>query len=167
MIRRNFPLIVLSLVFLGLLNFIWQVQPYKMPPSHESEPTIVEQEKSKPFTGRMDMPNLDDIYVLDNSAGRDVEALEKFIQGRAAGLHWLGQEHFKKNGADDIRLGLHLVVDSLGVFTCREILFSDADDEAFEQKLKDHIEYFWRYKKSENGVTDFWIPLRWKAKYTK
>ena len=167
MIRRNFPLIVLSLVFLGLLNFIWQVQPYKAPLSHESEPTIIKQEKSKPFTGRMDMPNLDDIYVLDNSAGRDVEALEKYIQGRAAGLHWLGQEHFKKKGADDIRLGLHLVVDSLGVFTCREILFSDADDEAFEQKLREHIEYFWRYKKSENGVTDFWIPLRWKAKYTK
>ena len=59
------------------------------------------------------------------------------------------------------------MVDSLGVFTCREILFSDADDEAFEQKLREHIEYFWRYKKSENGVTDFWIPLRWKAKYTK
>ena len=115
----------------------------------------------------MDMPNLDDIYVLDNSAGRDVEALEKYIQGRAAGLHWLGQEHFKKKGADDIRLGLHLVVDSLGIFSCKEILFSDADDETFEQKLKDHIEYFWRYKKSENGVTDFWIPLRWKAKYSK
>lgn len=165
--RQNFPLIVLFLVFLGLLNFIWQVQPYKAPLSHEPEPTAIGQEKSKPFKGRMDMPSLDDIYVLDNSAGRDVEALEKYIQGRAAGLHWLGQEHFKKKGADDIRLGLHLVVDSLGIFTCKEILFSDADDEAFEQKLKDHIEYFWRYKKSESGVTDFWIPLRWKAKYTK
>ena len=167
MIKRNFPLIVLALVFLGLLNFIWQVQPYRMPQSHEPEQVVVNQEKSRPFTGRMDMPNLDDIYVLDNSAGRDVEALEKYIQGRAAGLHWLGQEHFKKKDADDIRLGLHLVVDSLGIFACKEILFSDADDEAFEQKLREHIEYFWRYKKSGNGVTDFWIPLRWKAKYTK
>ena len=122
--RQNFPLIVLFLVFLGLLNFIWQVQPYKAPLSHEPEPTALGQEKSKPFKGRMDMPSLDDIYVLDNSAGRDVEALEKSIQGRAAGLHWLGQEHFKKKGADDIRLGLHLVVDSLGIFTCKEILFS-------------------------------------------
>ncbi len=165
--KQNFPLIVLFLVFLGLLNFIWQVQPYKAPLLDEPETISVESENSKPFRGRMDMPGLDDIYVLENSAGRDVEALEKYIQGRAAGLHWLGQEHFKKKGADDIRLGLHLVVDSLGVFTCREILFSDADDEAFEQKLKDHIEYFWRYKKSENGVTDFWIPLRWKAKYSK
>lgn len=167
MIKRNFPLIVLFLVFLGLLDFIWQVTPYKAPLSQEDESTVAGPEKSRSFTGRMDMPNLDDIYVLDNSAGRDVEALEKYIQGRAAGLHWLGQEHFKKKGADDIRLGLHLVVDSLGIFTCKEILFSDADDETFEQKLKDHIEYFWRYKKSENGVTDFWIPLRWKAKYSK
>lgn len=167
MIKRNFPLIVLFLVFLGLLDFIWQVTPYKAPLSQEDESAVAGPEKSMAFTGRMDMPNLDDIYVLDNSAGRDVEALEKYIQGRAAGLHWLGQEHFKKKGADDIRLGLHLVVDSLGIFSCKEILFSDADDEAFEQKLKDHIEYFWRYKKSENGVTDFWIPLRWKAKYSK
>ena len=167
MIKRNFPLIVLFLVFLGLLDFIWQVTPYKAPLSQVDESAVAGPEKSRAFTGRMDMPNLDYIYGLDNSAGRDVEALEKYIQGRAAGLHWLGQEHFKKKGADDIRLGLHLVVDSLGIFTCKEILFSDADDEAFEQKLKDHIEYFWRYKKSENGVTDFWIPLRWKAKYSK
>ena len=167
MIKRNFPLIVLFLVFLGLLDFIWQVTPYKAPLSQEDESAVAGPEKSRAFTGRMDMPNLDDICVLDNSAGRDVEALEKYIQGRAAGLHWLGQEHFKKKGADDIRLGLHLVVDSLGIFTCKEILFSDADDETFERKLKDHIEYFWRYKKSENGVTDFWIPLRWKAKYSK
>ena len=167
MVKQNFPLIVLFLVFLGLLNFIWQVKPYKMQPPHEPEMTVLEQDSSRPFKGRMDMPNVDDIYVLENSADRDVEALETYIQGRAAGLHWLGQEHFKKKGADDIRLGLHLLVDSLGVFTCKEIMFSDADDEAFEQKLKEHIEYFWRYKKSENGVTDFWIPLRWKAKYSK
>lgn len=32
MVKQNFPLIVLFLVFLGLLNFIWQVKPYKMPP---------------------------------------------------------------------------------------------------------------------------------------
>ena len=95
MIKRNFPLIVLFLVFLGLLDFIWQVTPYKAPLSQENESAVAGPEKSRAFTGRMDMPNLDDIYVLDNSAGRDVEALEKYIQGRAAGLHWLGQEHFK------------------------------------------------------------------------
>ena len=35
MIKRNFPLIVLFLVFLGLLDFIWQVTPYKAPLSQE------------------------------------------------------------------------------------------------------------------------------------
>ena len=85
MVKQNFPLIVLFLVFLGLLNFIWQVKPYTMPPPHEPVTPVVGQESLRPFKGRMDMPNLDDIYVLENTAGRDVEALETYIQGRAAG----------------------------------------------------------------------------------
>ena len=110
------------------------------------------------------MPSLEEIYVLENTAGRDIAQLEKFIQGRAAGLHWLSQEHFKNKKNGDISLGLHLTVDSLGVFHCMEIMFSDADDAAFEERLVEHIQYFWRYKKSESGKTEFWIPLRWKAK---
>jgi hypothetical protein len=164
-IKRNFPLIVLFLVFIGLLDFLWQVEPYKAPPADNSEAAT--EQNVKTFMGRMDMPNLDDIYVLENSAERDVEALEKFIVGRAAGLHWLGQEHFKKKNASDIRVGLHLVVDSMGVFTCKKILFSDADDAAFEKQLTEYIEYYWRYKKSQKGITEFWIPLRWKAKVSK
>ena len=62
MIKRNFPLIVLFLVFLGLLDFIWQVTPYKAPLSQEDESAVAGPEKSRAFTGRMDMPNLDDIW---------------------------------------------------------------------------------------------------------
>ena len=165
MIKRNFPLIVLFLVFVGLLDLLWQIPRYKIPVKIEPEEKPVESGHS--FTGRMDMPGVDDIYVLDNSAGRDVELLGKYIQGRAAGLHWIGESHFKKRGAEDIRLGVHLVIDSLGSFICKGILFSDADDDAFEKNLVDHIEYFWRYRKSDKGVTEFWIPLRWKAKFSR
>ena len=165
MIKRNFPLIVFSLVFIGLLDFIWQVQPYKALPVNE--PEVMVERNSKAFTGRMEMPGIDDIYVLENSAERDIEALELYIQGRAAGLHWIGQEHFKKRNAEDIHLGLLLSIDATGNFTCKQILFSNADDEAFEEKLKSHIETFWRYRKSERGITEFLIPLRWKAKYSK
>ena len=162
MFRRNFPLIVLLLVFAGLLDLLWQIPVYRAPVKEEPEP--VPDEPGKPFTGRMTMPSLEEIYVLENTAGRDIAQLEKYIQGRAAGLHWLSQEHFKNKKNDDISLGVHLVVDSLGVFHCQEIMFSDADDAAFEERLLEHIQYFWRYRKSEKGVTDFWIPLRWKAR---
>jgi hypothetical protein len=162
MFRRNFPLIVLLLIFVGLLDLLWQIPVYK-PPVKE-EPESVPDEPGKPFTGRMTMPSLEEIYVLENTAGRDIAQLEKYIQGRAAGLHWLSQEHFKNKKNGDISLGLHLTVDSLGVFHCLEIMFSDADDAAFEGRLVEHIQYFWRYRRSEHGKTEFWIPLRWKAK---
>ena len=165
MIRRNFPLIVLFLIFVGLLDLLWQIPIYRIPAKDEPEMESVT--PGKPFTGRMDMPTLEDFYVLENSAGRDLSQLEKYIQGRAAGLHWLSQEHFRNKKNDDISLGIHLVVDSLGVFRCLGIMFSDAGDPAFEEKLVQHIQYFWRYRKSENGKTEFWIPLRWKAKYSK
>jgi len=159
MSKRDFPLIVLFLVFLGLLNLLWQIPVYK-PPLVEEKSESKPDEPGRPFTGRMTMPSLEEIYVLENTAGRDVAQLEKYIQGRAAGLHWLSQEHFKNKKNGDISLGLHLTVDSLGM----EIMFSDADDAAFEERLVEHIQYFWRYRKSERGKTEFWIPLRWKAK---
>ena len=162
MFRRNLPLIVLLLVFAGLLDLLWQIPVYKAPAVEAPEP--VPENSGRPFTGRMSMPSLEEIYVLENTAGRDIAQLEKFIQGRAAGLHWLSQEHFRNKKNGDISLGLHLTVDSLGVFHCMEIMFSDADDAAFEERLVEHIQYFWRYKKSESGKTEFWIPLRWKAK---
>lgn len=165
MIKRNFPLILLFLVFAGLIYVMLGVPRYIPEP-----PPIIEQQpvEGPSFSGRVVMPNLDDIYVLENSAGVDLQQLEKFLQGRAAGLHYLSSEHFrqiKKNKREDIVVGVRLTLDSLGVFHFDEFVFSDTDDAQFKSKLADHINYFWRFPKIASGKLVFWIPIRWLAKY--
>jgi len=168
MIKRNFPLLLLLLVFVALLDIIYCIprKPYVETVIVAEEP---EQDPVESFKGRMVMPNLNDIYVLENSAGRDLMQLEKFLQGRAAGLHYLASEHFKagkkKDIPKDITLGLRMTLDSLGQFQVEEIMFTDTDDEEFLNRLQEHIKYFWRYPKSTAGILDFWIPIRWRAEY--
>jgi hypothetical protein len=120
------------------------------------------------------MPSIDEIYVLENTAERDLNKLVLFFEGRAAGLHYLSSEYFKKlkssrkgrlfsKSDDDVFLGLRLTLDSLGRFMNPQILFSDTDDDVFKVKLLKHVEYFWRLPPSKQGKLEMWIPIRFHA----
>ena len=175
MFWRNFPLIVMSLVFAGLLYVLFSI-PRSVP--KPVVPFVPEPEEDAPgFSGRVVMPGIDDIYVLDNSAGRDIGQLVRFLQGRAAGLHYLAAEHFrnlrksrrssaKKDAlADDVLVGVRMTLDSLGRFSLDEFVFSNKEDEAFKKAFTDHVQYYWRYPKSDSGKLEFWVPIRWMAEY--
>ena len=178
MLKRNFPLILLFLVFAAMLVVLFNI-PRSVP--KPAAPFVPEQEEeTNGFTGRVVMPGFDDNYILENSAERDLDQLEKFLQGRAAGLHYLAAEHFKKlkknhkhskarksgdSSADDIVVGVRMTLDSLGRFKLNEFVFSNTDDEEFKENLVNHVEYYWRYPKSASGTLEFWIPIRWMEKY--
>lgn len=178
MLKRNFPLILLFLVFAAMLGVLFNI-PRAMPKL--AAPFVPEpEEETIGFTGRVVMPSFDDIYILENSAERNLEQLEKFLQGRAAGLHYLAAEHFKnlkknhkkskarKSGdsaADDIVVGVRMTLDSLGRFKLNEFVFSNTEDEEFKENLVNHVEYYWRYPKSASGTLEFWIPIRWMENY--
>lgn len=169
--NRNLPILFLILVFAGFLLGIYRIKRYEpvvsiVPAAH------VERQQWKSFTGRVAMPAIDDMYVLENSAGRDLTLFESFLQGRAAGLHWAAAEHFKKercpqnadSSASDVALGVKLTLDSLGEFT-PEILFSNTSDVDLKNRVLSHIRNYWRYPRSEDGVFEVWVPIVWKACY--
>ena len=170
MLKRNAPLLAFALVFAAVLYFVYSIPQY--------EPIVdVEEEEEVPeeaFTGRVEMPSIDEIYVIENTAGRDLNKLAMFLEGRAAGLHYLSSEYFKKisvtrkgnrfiKSDDDVFLGLHLTLDSLGRFMDPKIMFSDSDDDVFKVKLLKHVEYFWRLPPSKQGKLEIWIPIRFHA----
>ena len=88
MLKRNAPLLAFALVFVAVLYFVYSIPQY--------EPIVdVEEEEEVPeeaFTGRVEMPSIDEIYVIENTAGRDLNKLAMFLEGRAAGLHYLSSE---------------------------------------------------------------------------
>ena len=171
MLKRNAPLLAFLLVFVALLYFVYSIPQYEpVVEAENDEEEIVEDS----FVGRVDMPSIDEIYVIENSAGRDLNKLALFLEGRAAGLHYLSSEYFKKIRAsrkglkffksdDDVFLGLHLTLDSLGRFMNPQIMFSDSDDDVFKVKLLKHVEYYWRFPPSERGKLEIWIPIRFHA----
>lgn len=171
MLKRNAPLLAFLLVFVALLYFVYSIPQYEpVVEAENDEEEIVEDS----FVGRVDMPSIDEIYVIENSAGRDLNKLALFLEGRAAGLHYLSSEYFKKIRAsrkghkffksdDDVFLGLHLTLDSLGRFMNPQIMFSDSDDDVFKVKLLKHVEYYWRFPPSECGKLEIWIPIRFHA----
>lgn len=169
---KNVPLILMALVMavmiVGLLRMPPPAPPVTIVP--ESEPV-----NQKAYTGRMVMPSVNDIYVLENSAGRDILQIEKFLQGRAAGLHWLAADYFKakkksekKSGKTEgnVLMGIKLSLDSLGVFK-PEILFCNVDAPALKQLVVEHIENFWRYPRSQSGKFEMWAPFVWKRTWEK
>ena len=173
MLRRNAPVLAFMMVFVAVLYFIYSVPQYEPVVDVEEEtPTVPAEDK---FVGRVIMPSIDEIYVLENTAGRDLNRMALFFQGRAAGLHYLSSEYFKKvkpnhkgrtffrSDDDDIILGLRLTLDSLGRFVNPQIMFSDTDNEVFKAKILKHIEYFWRLPPSQQGKLDIWIPVRFHA----
>ena len=159
--QRNLPILFLILFFTGLMLsavILLRLKPYQPVASIVPVP---EEREWHGFTGRVVMPSFDDLYVLENSAGRDLMQFEKFLQGRAAGLHWASSEHFAHENRDVV-MGLKLMMDSLGHFTS-EILFSDTDDEKFKSLVLSHIQAYWRYPRSEEGYLEVWVPVVWKA----
>jgi hypothetical protein len=154
----------------AVLYFVYSIPQYEPVIEVEEEEEVVEDA----FTGRVMMPSIDEIYVIENTAGRDLNKLATFLQGRAAGLHYLSSEYFKKirvrrkggryvKSDDDVFLGLHLTLDSLGRFKDPQIMFSDSDNEVFKVKLLKHVEYFWRLPPSKQGKLEMWIPIRFHA----
>ena len=150
---HNLPIYFLILVFAVLMFALSRVQLYTPVINTESDvPVPVE---SECFTGRMVMPSLDDIYVLDNSAGRDIVQFEKFLKGRAAGLHFASAAYFKanrKNAHKDSNafMGIKLTLDSTG------FLFP----KFFSPMWKTKILKVWCFRKSRPiGVT----PAAYKA----
>lgn len=173
MIRRNAPMIAFLFVFIAMLYFIYSVPRYE--PIVEPEEKVEEEKvEDSSFRWRVDMPSIDEIYVLENTAGRDLNKLALFLEGRAAGLHYLSSEYFKKFKSsrkehsfskldDGVFLGLRLTLDSLGRFMNPQILFSDTDDDVFKVKLIKHVEYYWRLPPSRQGKLEMWIPIRFHA----
>ena len=139
------------------------------PAPHAAEPPAANQpapEEPRVFHGRVVLPSVDDILVLENSADRDMEKLLTYFEGRSAGLHWLARPYFKsRRNPEDVVMGLRLSLDSLGRFECVEIEFTNADDPEFKESVKTHIEHFWRYRKSQSGKTELWLPVIFRAVY--
>ena len=173
MLKRNAPMFAFMLVFVAVLYFVYSIPRYE-PIVDVEEKEAEEEVVEKAFNGRVEMPSIDEIYVIENTAGRDLNKLALFLKGRAAGLHYLSSEYFKKFKAhhknnraaksdDDVFLGLHLMLDSLGRFNEPKIMFSDSDDEVFTVKLLKHVEYFWRLPPSKQGKLEMWIPIRFHA----
>ena len=164
---RDLPIFFLILAFAAMLFVLSQVHLYQPVVSIEPAPVP---ELSIGFTGRVVMPSLDDIYVLDNSAGRDLFQFERYLQGRAAGLHFASAAHFKNKRANckanskeaDVLMGIKLTLDSLGSFA-PEILFSNTDDENFKGLVLSQIQTYWRYTHSVQGKLVAWVPIAWKS----
>ena len=171
MLRRNFPIFAFFLVFIAALYFIYSV------PHYEPVVDIPEEEEEElfddSFAGRVKMPSIDEIYVLENTAGRDLNRIARFLEGRAAGLHYLSSGLIKKSKThmagdffksdDDVIIGLRLSLDSLGRFKNPQIMFSNTDDKAFLGKLVQHVEYYWRLPPSAQGSLEMWIPIHFRA----
>lgn len=181
MVKRNLPLVVYSLVFVMLLFFMYAIPRYTPVEKVDVGPSVTT-EPHEFFSGRVVMPTLDDIYVLNNSSERDLQQIVAFLQGRSAGLHFLSSEHFKKvkderrkkmrksakravelTEDDDVQLGLRMTIDSLGRFVSASIMFANTDDEVLKKKLLRHVEYFWRLPKCNKGKLEMWFPLRFRA----
>ncbi len=166
MLKRNAPLLAFALVFVAVLYFVYSIPQYEPIVDAEEEEEVPEEA----FTGRVEMPSIDEIYVIENTAGRDLNKLAMFLEGRAAGLHYLSSEYFKKirvsrkghkffKSDDDVFLGLHLTLDSLGRFNDPQIMFTSSDNDVFKVKLLKHVEYF----SSKQGKLEIWIPIRFHA----
>lgn len=167
---RDLPIFFLVLVFAGLLLGVYYIRPYK--PVVSIVPVAEEEPQWRAFSGRVVMPSLDDMYVLGNSADRNLLQFEQFLQGRAAGLHFAAADYFKKHNCaaahgeniPDVVLGLKLTLDSLGMFE-PEILFSNIADENFKGLVLSQIQTYWRYPRSEQGSLEVWVPVVWKSCY--
>lgn len=164
---RNIPLILFSLVFFVIAYGLF-VSPQRYKPSRLKPVEPVQEEKiDRPyFKGRVIMPDVGDLYVLENTAGRDILKLGKSLQGRAAGLHWLATDHFRYY-AEDVTVGLKLTIDSTGHIAFPDVVYCNTPDDEFKMRLIKHIRSFWVYPPTKNGKTEFWFPVKWLGMYER
>lgn len=164
---RNIPLILFSLVFLVLAYGLFTTPPRYKPSKIKPVEAVQEEKSDLPyFKGRVIMPDVGDLYVLENSAGRDILKLGKSLQGRAAGLHWLASDHFRYY-TEDVIVGLKLTIDSSGHIGYPEVVYCNTPDDEFKMRLIKHIRSLWVYPPSKNGKTEFWFPVKWIGDYER
>ena len=77
MLKRNAPLLAFALVFVAVLYFVYSIPQYEPIVDVEEEEDVVEEA----FTGRVEMPSIDEIYVIENTAGRDLNKLTTCSSG--------------------------------------------------------------------------------------
>lgn len=167
MIRRNAVVFVFLFVFLGLLAILFFVPESKTPLLVED--SVIELPPAVIFHGRLSPLSISDIYVVENSAERDVESLLKYLQGRSSSLHYLFEKTYSKRKRlkEDLLIGLWIQIDSDGFFRNVKVRFSNAEKSALEKPLIQFVEKDWRYKKVEEGSTTLLIPFLWRAEYSR
>lgn len=166
--RKLFPyLLSFATVIAVVAYFLYSEPGFTLRANDDSvEEDVLEPDVPRAFTGRVVMPDAENILVLENGAARDIEKLALYFSGRSAGLHWLARPYFRNHHVkEDVIVGVNLTIDSLGRFACNEIEYTNAEGDAFKQSLREHIEYYWRYRRSEAGKTDLWLPIRFRAVY--
>lgn len=167
--RKLFPYLLSFLAVVAAAVFFFYSDPglsLRVGNAEPVEDAAPEPDTPRTFTGRVVMPDVENILVLENSADRDMEKIATYLLGRAAGLHWLARPYFRAHrGSDDVIVGVRMTIDSLGSIACDEIAYSNAEDESLKEALQGHIEHYWRYRKSESGKTELWVPIRFRAVY--
>lgn len=167
MIRRNAAVLVFLLVFLGLLTALFFVPESKI--TLLVEEPVVDIPSVTLFHGRLSPLSISDIYVVENSAERDVDNLLKYFQGRSSSLHYLYEKVYpkRKRLKEDLLIGLWVRVDADGFFRDVKVRFSNEENNALAKPLIRFIEKDWRYKKVVEGTTTVLIPFLWRAEYSR
>ena len=66
MLKRNAPMFAFMLVFVAVLYFVYSIPRYE--PIVEVEEEKKEDVVEESFNGRVEMPSIDEIYVIENTA---------------------------------------------------------------------------------------------------
>jgi len=167
MLRRNGSVFLFLFMFLGLLAVLFWKAPSKISPLLETPQEPVSSEVL--FHGRLKPLSISDLYVIDNSAERDIESLLTYLQGRLSSLHYLFEAKVprRKRNKEDLLIGLLVEINQEGTFKNAKIQFNSAKNNEMNKPLVQFVEKYWKYKRAENGSTIILIPLQWRAKYSR
>lgn len=167
MLRRNGSVFLFLFMFLGLLAVLFWKAPSKISPLLETPQEPVSSEVL--FHGRLKPLSISDLYVIENSAERDIESLLTYLQGRLSSLHYLFEAKVprRKRNKEDLLIGLLVEINQEGTFKNAKIQFNSAKNSEMNKPLVQFVEKYWKYKRAENGSTTILIPLQWSAKYSR
>ena len=167
MLRRNGSVFLFLFMFLGLVAVLFWKAPSKISPLLETPQKPVSSEVL--FHGRLKPLSISDLYVIDNSAERDIESLLTYLQGRLSSLHYLFEAKVprRKRNKEDLLIGLLVEINQEGTFKNAKIQFNSAKNSEMYKPLVQFVEKYWKYKRAENGSTTILIPFQWSAKYSR
>ena len=167
MLRRNGSVFLFLFMFLGLVAVLFWKAPSKISPLLETPQKPVSSEVL--FHGRLKPLSISDLYVIDNSAERDIESLLTYLQGRLSSLHYLFEAKVprRKRNKEDLLIGLLVEINQEGTFKNAKIQFNSAKNSEMNKPLVQFVEKYWKYKRAENGSTTILIPFQWSAKYSR